>query len=62
MGLGFALLGVAFVAYGAKRMRSVDAALERGGYERPDARVLTLLTAAGVVLGLGLAAIVAFSD
>ena len=58
VGFGFALLGVVFVAYGARRMREVDAALERGGYERPDARVLTLLTAAGILLGLVLATIV----
>ena len=62
IGFGFAVLGVVFIAYGAKRMRAVDAALEHDGYERPDARVLALLTAAGVVLGLGLAAIVAFSE
>ena len=58
MGFGFALLGVAFVGYGWQRLRAVDAALARGEYERPDARVLMVLTVAGVVLGLGLAAIV----
>ena len=60
LGLGFALLGVAFVGYGFQRLRAVDAALARGEYERPDARVLSLLTVVGVVLGLGLAVIVAF--
>jgi putative membrane protein len=58
LGIGFALLGVTFVAYGGKRMREVDAALARGGYERPDERVLALLTAVGILLGLVLAAIV----
>ena len=62
MGLGFALLGVVFVAYGAKRMREVDAALARGGYERPDARMLTFLTATGILLGVALAAIVTFGS
>ena len=61
MGLGFALLGVAFVGYGFQRLRGVDAALERGEYERPDAGVLTLLTVVGVVLGLALAAVVTFT-
>ncbi len=60
VGLGFALLGVAFVSYGFQRLRAVDAALARGEYERPNARVLSLLTVVGVVLGLGLAVIVAF--
>ena len=59
LGIGFALLGVAFVGYGFQRLREVDAALARGEFERPDARVLTVLTVAGVVLGLGLAAVVA---
>jgi hypothetical protein len=39
-------------------MREVDAALAKGGYERPDERVLAMLTAVGVLLGLVLAAIV----
>ena len=59
VGIGFAILGVAFVAYGYRRMREVDAAIARGEYARPDARMLGLLAAAGVVLGLALLAIVA---
>jgi hypothetical protein len=38
----------------------VDAALARGEFARPDARVLGLLAVAGVVLGFALLAIVAF--
>jgi len=59
VGIGFALLGLVFVAYGAKRLRDVDAALARGEYAPPDARMLGLLTASGVVLGIALLAIVA---
>jgi putative membrane protein len=59
LGIGFALLGVTFVAYGFRRLREVDAALARGEFARPDARVLGLLAAVGVVLGLALLAIVA---
>jgi len=59
VGIGFGLLGVAFVAYGFKRMREVDAAIGRGEYAPPDSRVLGLLAVAGVVLGLALLAIVA---
>jgi len=58
VGVGFALLGVAFVAYGAKRMRDVEAAVARGDYAPPDSRVLALLAAVGVLLGFALLAIV----
>ena len=61
VGVGFALLGVAFVAYGFRRLRAVDAALDRGEFEPPDARFMGLLAAVGVVLGLALLAIVAFA-
>jgi putative membrane protein len=59
VGIGFALLGVAFVAYGYWRMREVDAAIARGEFERPDERFIGLLAAVGVLLGLALLAIVA---
>jgi putative membrane protein len=58
VGIGFALLGVAFVAYGAKRMRDVEAAVARGDYAPPNTRVLDALAVAGVVLGLALLVIV----
>jgi putative membrane protein len=58
VGVGFALLGLVFVAYGAKRMRDVDAAVARGDYAPPDARVLAVLAAVGVALGLALLVIV----
>jgi putative membrane protein len=54
VGVGFALLGVAFVAYGFARQRLVEQAIARGEYVRPDERVLGMLTAVGVVLGLAL--------
>jgi putative membrane protein len=60
VGIGFALLGLAFIAYGFRRMREVDAAIARGEYERPDERLMGFLAAAGVILGLALIAIVAF--
>jgi|SRR5215210_1201626 len=59
VGIGFALLGTAFVAYGLRRLREVDAAIARGEYAAPDARMLGLLTALGVVLGVALFGIVA---
>jgi putative membrane protein len=60
VGVGFALLGVAFVGYGFHRMRQVEDALARGEFARPDPHVLGLLAAVGIVLGFALLAIVAF--
>jgi putative membrane protein len=58
VGVGFALLGVAFVAYGHRRQRLVERAVARGQYVRPDERLLTALTAIGILLGLALLVIV----
>lgn len=60
IGLGFALLGLAFIAYGFRRLREVDAAISRGEYARPDERLMGFLAVAGVLLGLALMAIVVF--
>jgi putative membrane protein len=59
VGIGFALLGVAFIAYGYRRQREVDAAIARGEFEAPDAKLVALLAAVGTVLGLALLVIVA---
>jgi inner membrane protein YidH len=59
IGIGFALLGTVFIAYGFRRMRDVDDAIARGEYARPDERLMGFLAAAGVILGLALIAIVA---
>jgi putative membrane protein len=59
VGIGFALLGVAFVGYGYRRMRAVDTAIARGEFASPDDRFIGLLAAVGVVLGFALLAIVA---
>jgi putative membrane protein len=52
VGIAFSLLGVAFVAYGFRRLREVEAAVARGEWASPDDRVVAGLAAAGVVLGL----------
>jgi putative membrane protein len=57
-GIGFALLGIAFVAYATVRHRQVAEAVARGEFARPDERVFLALTIAGVVLGLVVLAIV----
>jgi putative membrane protein len=58
VGVGFALLGVAFVAYGFMRQRQVERAVARGEYVRPDETWLGLLTVVGVLLGFALLTIV----
>jgi putative membrane protein len=62
VGVGFALLGVAFVAYGFMRQRLVEQAVRRGEYVRPDERLLASLTAIGILLGLVLLVIVVAED
>jgi putative membrane protein len=54
LGAGFAVLGIAFIAYGMRREREIRAAVARDEFEHPDDRVLALFTAAGVVLGAAL--------
>jgi putative membrane protein len=62
VGVGFALLGVAFVAYGYRRQRLVERAVARGEYVRPDERLLAWMTGIGVLLGLLLLVIVLVED
>jgi putative membrane protein len=62
VGVGFALLGVAFVAYGFRRQRLVERAVTRGEYVRPDERLLAWMTGIGVLLGLLLMVIVLVED
>jgi putative membrane protein len=51
VGVGFGVVGVAFIVYGLARHRLVEEALERGRYAPLDDRVALALTAAGVLLG-----------
>jgi putative membrane protein len=53
LGSGYALLGVALVAYGFVRRDEVDDAIARGSYRSPNARVLATFAVFAVVLGLG---------
>jgi inner membrane protein YidH len=62
VGVGFALLGIAFVGYGFRRQRLVERAVARGEYVRPDERFLAALTAIGMLLGLALLVIVVVED
>ena len=59
IGIGFAVLGVAFIAYGLERHRRVEAALDAGRYSPLDDRVALALTVATVVLGVATLVLVA---
>lgn len=58
VGVGFALLGVTFIAYGFARQRAVERAIARSEYVGPDERLIAVLTLIGVLMGLALLTIV----
>jgi hypothetical protein len=62
VGIGFALLGVAFITYGYRRQWLVERAVARGEYVRPDERFLAALTLVGILLGLVLLVILVVED
>lgn len=51
IGVVFGAVGVAFIAYGYVRQRSVEAALGRGDYEPFPARAALVFSGLGVLLG-----------
>lgn len=51
LGIGFAALAIAFIAYGVVRHRQVERALEEGGFAPLGAGVAAVFGAVGVVLG-----------
>lgn len=59
VGVGFALYGIALIAYGTARSRAVDEAVARGEPARTQDRVLNALTYAGVGLGVAIVALIA---
>ena len=58
LGVGYSLVGVAFIVYGQRRQHAVEAALRRGDWAPLDVRVTGAFTAAGVLLGLATIAVV----
>jgi putative membrane protein len=52
IGAGFALIGIACIAYALIRERQVEAALMRGEFVPPDRTWTVAMTAGGVVLGV----------
>jgi putative membrane protein len=53
VGAGFALLGIACIAYGLRRERQVERALLQGEFVPPEPAMAFGLTAAGILLGVG---------
>jgi putative membrane protein len=60
VGVGFALLGAAFIAYGLRRHRAVDRAVSRGEFVPMDESFATVVAAAGVLLALSTLVLVVF--
>lgn len=58
VGCGFALLGLAFIALGYIRTRTVEQALDRGAFAPLGARLPLALLAVGVALGIATVLIV----
>jgi putative membrane protein len=58
IGLGFALYGIALIAYGTARAQQLDTALSRGGGVPAHGFVLSALTAAGVGLAVATAVLI----
>ena len=52
LGLGFALYGAAMIGYGVARARSVEEAVERGGFSRLAPAVASGMAIGGIVLAL----------
>jgi putative membrane protein len=60
IGIGFAVYGVALIAYGTLRARAVERSLAEGRYALPPDDLLGVLTVSGAVLGLATAAVILF--
>lgn len=52
IGVGFVAMGVLMTAYGLRRHRTLERALDEGGYAPLDPRAAVALAALGVALGL----------
>ena len=61
LGIGYSLLGIAFILYGYRRQQAVESAVRRGEWAPLDARVALALTGTGIVLGAATVAVVLFA-
>jgi putative membrane protein len=58
VGIAFAIVGIVFMTYGYVRHRDVEAALDRGDYDRLPDRSAFFIAAVGAVLGVATIALV----
>jgi inner membrane protein YidH len=61
LGVGYSLLGIAFIAYGYRRQYAVEAALRRGEWAELDSRSAAAFAVAGVVLAVATIAVILFA-
>ena len=62
IGVGFAVLGIFFIAYGFERQRSVEAALRRGEYAPVEPGIAVAITVAGLLLGIATVLVLIFES
>jgi putative membrane protein len=60
VGVGFGVLGIAVLVVGLQRTRAVEAALDRGAFAPVSGPLLAVLAGAGLLLGLGVIALILF--
>jgi putative membrane protein len=60
VGVGFGVLGIAALVVGLQRTRAVEEALDRGGFAPVSGPLLAVLAGAGLLLGLGVIALILF--
>jgi putative membrane protein len=58
LGVGYSVLGIAFIAYGHRRQFAVEAALRRGDWAGMDSRAAAVFTAAGIILAAATIAVI----
>ena len=61
IGVGYTILGVAFVAYAYRRHQEVEEALKEGSYAPFQSRVALLFSVAGLLLGVATVLLILFA-
>jgi putative membrane protein len=62
VGAGYGVLGLVFITIGHLRLRNVENALRRGDFVHPHDRLLLLLLAFGLVLGVATIVLIVGGD
>jgi hypothetical protein len=61
LGIGYSLLGLAFILYGQRRQLEIEVAVRRGEWAPLGGRVALALTLSGTLLGAGTIAVIIFA-